>query len=63
MSGDKRAWICGFATALAEVHRRLSNSSIICEVARDAGITLKQARGAGVEFDLRELQKAGALAR
>jgi hypothetical protein len=36
------------------------NSTVICEVARDAGIGLKQAKDAGVEvFDRQELVKAG----
>jgi hypothetical protein len=36
------------------------NSTVICEVARDAGIGLKQAKDASVEvFDYRELVKAG----
>ena len=57
---DSRAWICGFATALAELHRRQESSTSVCEVARDAGVTLERAREAGVEpFDLRELRKAG----
>lgn len=56
------AWICGFAGALAEMHRRYENSTCICEVSRDAGITLQKARKAGVElFDLRELKRAGVL--
>lgn len=56
-------WICGFATALAEMHRRLlggNDSAGVCEVARHAGLTIAVAKSAGVEeFDLRELRKAG----
>ncbi len=57
------AWLAGFAVALAEMHRLLlhgNNSSGVCAVARDAGLTLAVARAAGVStFDLKELRKAG----
>jgi hypothetical protein len=57
------AWTAGFATALAEMHRRLlggADSTGVCEVARNAGITIAIARKAGVsDYDLRELAKAG----
>lgn len=57
------AWLSGFAVALAEIHRQLlhgNNSSGVCAVARNAGLTLKAARAAGVSsFDLKELKKAG----
>ena len=57
--GDDK-WICGFALALAEVHRINRNSTTICEVARDAGLSLTRMRAAGVElYDWRELRKAG----
>lgn len=60
-------WILGFATALAEMHRRLvhgNDSTSVCAVARAAGITLKLASGAGVSaFDLKELKRAGIAAR
>ena len=56
-------WVQGFATALAEMHRRLpggSDSSGVCEVAHNAGITIEIAKDAGVSpFDLRELKRAG----
>jgi hypothetical protein len=56
-------WIAGFAVALAEMHRLLfggCNSSGVCEVARNAGVTLARAKAAGVsDFDLKELRKAG----
>jgi len=55
-----RAWLAGFATALAEVHRRAKNSSVIVEAARDAGLTTDGARAAGVsDFDAEELYRAG----
>jgi len=57
---DENAWFCGFATALAELHRRLSNSTGVCEVASAAGLTLRVARTAGVDsFDWKELRRAG----
>lgn len=61
------SWILGFATALAEIHRRLAHgndSTSVCAVARAAGLTLKLASGAGVSaFDLKELKRAGIAAR
>lgn len=60
---DRDSWTIGFAMALAESHRRLlggNDSTGVCEVARNAGLTLTSARAAGVsDFDLRELKKAG----
>lgn len=60
---ERDAWLSGFAVALAEIHRQLlngNNSSGVCAAARNAGLTLASARGAGVSpFDLRELKKAG----
>jgi hypothetical protein len=59
-----KEWTGGFAVALAEVHRLSKNSSAICEVARNAGLTIKDARLAMVsEFDLRELRAAGVAAK
>lgn len=56
-------WIRGFATALAEIHRLLAggnNSEGVCEIARNAGLSLKGLERAGLsDFDLRELRKAG----
>jgi len=50
----------GFAVAVAEIHRRLPNGTIAREVARDAGLTIRAARAAGVSaFDLAELRRAG----
>jgi hypothetical protein len=60
---DRDSWLRGFATALAEMHRRLlggSDSSGARAVAQAAGLTIKSARAAGVSaFDLKELKKAG----
>jgi hypothetical protein len=60
---DRDAWLRGFATALAEIHRQLlggNDSSGVCAVARAAGLTITSARAAGVSaFDLKELKKAG----
>lgn len=57
------AWTHGFAMALAEMHRRLSggaDSAGVCEVARNAGVTLASAKAAGCpDFDLKELRRAG----
>lgn len=54
------SWIRGFAIALAETHRRDGNSSVICEVARDAGLSLHRIRAVGVDaFDWKELRRAG----
>lgn len=56
-------WLAGFAVALAEMHRLLiggCNSSGVCEVARNAGLTLAKAKRARVaDFDLKELRRAG----
>lgn len=58
-----RAWVQGFALALADLHRLLlhgNNSSGVCEIVRNAGMTLAKFRQAGVAaYDLRELRKAG----
>jgi hypothetical protein len=53
-------WIRGYAMALAEVQRLGDHASIVCEAARNAGLTITTCREAGVEsFDWIELQKAG----
>ena len=56
-------WICGFALALAEMHRRLaggSDSSGVVEVVRSSGLTLARIREAGASsFDWKELRSAG----
>lgn len=56
----KDAWICGFATALAEMHRFGHDSTRVCEAARNAGVTIKAVKAAGVlPFDWKELKRAG----
>ena len=53
-------WLAGYAVALAEIHRLHEHSTGVCEVARNAGVTIATAKAAGVdEFDLSELRKAG----
>jgi len=63
MNDAEKAWIRGFCTALAEMHRLLSggrNSSGVCDVAKAASVSLREAREAGVAgWDLVELAKAG----
>lgn len=63
MKREEKAWIAGFSVALAEMHRRLlggNDSTGVCEVARNAGITISTAKAAGVDpYDLKELKKAG----
>ena len=63
MTSIEAAWIRGFSTALAEMHRLLlhgNNSSGVCRIAREAGVSLNRARKAGVvEYDIAELAKAG----
>jgi len=60
VSAQDAAWICGFATALAEVQRRLDISSVIVEVAIAGGLTLDKLREADADpFDVEALQKAG----
>jgi len=60
---EQDAWMIGFATALAEMHRRLlsgNDGSGVQAVARAAGLTIEAAHAAGVSaFDVRELRKAG----
>jgi hypothetical protein len=56
---EKQNWINGFAVALAQVHRHGGGSTVVCEAARAAGITLAAAHGAGVSsFDISELKRA-----
>lgn len=58
-----RAWVRGFATALAEVYRLAvhgNDATGICRIARDAGIDLAGARAAGVSLrDIAALREAG----
>lgn len=60
---DRDAWQVGFATALAEMHRRLlggGDSKAVVAVARAAGLTIRSASAAGASaYDLKELKKAG----
>ena len=57
---ERESWMSGYAVALAEMHRRLADSTGVCEVALAAGLTLKAARAAGVSaFDLKDLKRAG----
>ncbi len=66
MKESEKAWIRGFATALAEMHRLLlggSNSSGVCAVARGAHLSYRAAQQAGVSaYDMSELTKAGVWA-
>jgi DNA-binding CsgD family transcriptional regulator len=56
---DKQNWINGFAVALAQVHRHGGGSTVVCEAARAAGLTLAVAHDAGVSaFDISELKMA-----
>jgi 3-keto-L-gulonate-6-phosphate decarboxylase len=60
MNAQDAAWICGFATALAEVQRRLDVSSVVVEVAIAGGLTMEKLRQADADpFDVEPLQKAG----
>ena len=63
LQDPKDAWICGLATGLAEMHRRLlggNDSKGVVEVARNCGVTIYSAKSAGVSsFDLKELRRAG----
>lgn len=63
MGAQQDAWLAGFAVALAEMHRQLVNAghdAALCRVARDAGLTLAEARRVGVsQSDLDRLAKAG----
>jgi hypothetical protein len=63
LASPKDTWVQGFATALAEMHRRLlggNDSDGVRAVACEAGITLAIAKKAGVSsYDWRELRRAG----
>ncbi len=55
-----KSLIRGMALALADMRRLNGSSSSVCEVARDAGLTIAEMKAAGVEpFDWKELKKAG----
>jgi hypothetical protein len=66
MSQEEKAWIRGFCTALADIHRLLlggHNSSGVCEVAKAALLSRRAAKYAGVaERDIVELDKVGVWA-
>ena len=66
MKIEEKAWIRGFCTALADMHRLLAggcNSSGICEVAKAAVLSLRAVKAAGVAGrDIAELDKAGVWA-
>ncbi len=57
------AWMLGFATALVEMHRGLLAAGVdshLARVARDAGLTLAEARRIGVlPADVERLRRAG----
>jgi hypothetical protein len=59
----EHAFLTGVALALAEIHRLLiggNDSSGVCEVANNIGLTLRSAKEAGVApYDIRELKRAG----
>jgi hypothetical protein len=60
LQNPKDAMVMGMVLALAEMHRLGGNSTSVCEVARDAGITLKMAKAVGCDpYDWKELKKAG----
>ncbi len=60
LRGDKASHAAGMALALAEINRKFDRPSMVVEVAREAGLTLKDLRAAGVDnYDLKELRKAG----
>lgn len=56
--------IQGMALALSEVHRHFKASTAVKEVARDAGLTIKEMKKAGVDaYDWKELRRAGVKER
>lgn len=58
-AATKRAWINGFATALAHMQRAGAAEGSICIAAQEGGITLAKAQNAGAHFfDLTALKKA-----
>lgn len=62
-SEEKKAWVRGFCTALADIYRCLAfgfAGSEIVDVCAAASVTLDEAKKSGVsDFDLRALQLAG----
>lgn len=63
LQDPKKAWIVGFAVALAEMCRQYihgGDGPSVCAVASAAGLTLAKFKAAGVDpIDLRALRKAG----
>lgn len=60
LESPDRAFVRGMSLALAEMHRRTGCSSDVQEIARGAGLSLKDMRDAGVSsYDLRRLRQAG----
>ena len=53
------AWMHRMTVALAEIHRLTGASSAVCEVARDAGLTLRVAKAVSDPYDWKQLKKAG----
>lgn len=52
------SWLCGYAAALAALHRLHHMPSLVASVAKGDGLTLAIFEAAGVEdFDMRELRK------
>lgn len=64
---ERSAWVRGFSTALADVHRCLLRgfgSREVVVVCRAASLTLSEAKRCGVSsYDLRELRRAGVPSR
>ena len=60
LQNPKDAWVCGFVTALAEMHRKYQNSSSVVDTADDAGVTVTVARKSKANpYDIKELRSAG----
>jgi hypothetical protein len=58
--GYDDAWTCGFASALATMHKVTGASSSVCYVASSAGLTIARAKNARCEpYDIDELSRAG----
>jgi hypothetical protein len=57
---SKQSFAAGMALALAEINRKFDRPSMVLEVAKEAKLSLKELRAAGVDaYDLKELRKAG----
>lgn len=56
----KDTLVQGMALALAEVHRLAGNTATVCEVARNAALSISILKKSGVDpYDWKELAKAG----